>query len=374
MGPHQAFLAHREMNAMAAASDAGRTLTVAVVVDDDDVPALRAAIGQLYFEGDDAQSTAPTTARLAAALKAAPFRLYALAVDRQRLARDAGAARHASVEDFVNSRLYSVLFQDLLDVTVVADVQRDGVFATRFAAYVEQQPLPDLFSQLRINTIDSGSDAIMRLAHYLAAQVAALYDPASSIESRNALLAVLLTRQLRIDEWPPEIESRLPANSDDDVNAEIRAIAMRAATRFLTDFAGVEDADIRKQHALLSYLLFRARFPAGPAGDGFTAAEELVDHLRSLGFDDVNDHHLRSNVVAPLRDRDILIASSARGYKIPTTYADMIGFAERIDGMVGPLLHRLKRANDLLRAESAGAIDFLAHERFGHLRALLALA
>jgi hypothetical protein len=133
----------------------------------------------------------------------------------------------------------------------------------------------------------------------------------------------------------------------------------------------LEDADIRKQHALLSYLLFRARFPTG---DEFMAAEELVDHLRGLGFDDVTDHHLRSNVIAPLRDRDILIASSARGYKIPTTYADLIGFAERVDGMFVPLLHRLKRANDVLHAQSDGAIDFLAHERFRNLRALLAIA
>lgn len=95
---------------------------------------------------------------------------------------------------------------------------------------------------------------------------------------------------------------------------------------------------------------------------------ELIDHLDSLGFADIDKHFLRSNVVSRLRDRGVLIASSARGYKIPTTYSDIIGFAELVDGIVSPLLHRLRRANDLLSLGSGGTIDFLGDERFRKLR------
>jgi hypothetical protein len=69
----------------------------------------------------------------------------------------------------------------------------------------------------------------------------------------------------------------------------------------------------------------------------------------------------------------VLIASSPRGYKIPTSYADVINFAELVDGIVCPLLDRLKRANEIFGLGSAGQINFLAEERFKKLRLMLDL-
>jgi hypothetical protein len=64
--------------------------------------------------------------------------------------------------------------------------------------------------------------------------------------------------------------------------------------------------------------------------------------------------------------------AKARGYKIPTTYADMVGFADLVDGIVWPLLQRLKRANDIIALASAGKAGVLGEERFARLRRLLA--
>lgn len=150
----------------------------------------------------------------------------------------------------------------------------------------------------------------------------------------------------------------------------MRSISLRAAAQFLSDFSDVEDLETRIQHAFLSYLLFRAQFPLA---EEFMSTPELIDHLDSLGFEDIDKHFLRSNVVSRLRDRGVLIASSARGYKVPTTYSDVIGFAELVDGIVSPLLHRLRRANDLLSLGSGRAIDFLGDERFRKLRQILEL-
>ena len=150
----------------------------------------------------------------------------------------------------------------------------------------------------------------------------------------------------------------------------MRAISLRAAAQFLSDFSEAEDLETRMQHAFLSYRLFRAQFPGE---EEFMSTQELIDHLISLGFEDIDKHYLRSNVVSRLRDRGVLIASSARGYKIPTSYSDVIGFAELVDGIVSPLLHRLRRANDMLSLGSAGAINFLGDERFRKLRQIIEL-
>lgn len=63
----------------------------------------------------------------------------------------------------------------------------------------------------------------------------------------------------------------------------------------------------------------------------------------------------------------------ARGYQIPTSDADIIGFAELVDRILSPLPHRLKRANDVLARGRAGAVDFLDEARFRTLRELIEL-
>jgi hypothetical protein len=87
----------------------------------------------------------------------------------------------------------------------------------------------------------------------------------------------------------------------------------------------------------------------------------------------VTRQFVRSNIVSKLRDRGVVIASSSRGYKIPTCYVDVVGFAELVDGIVCPLLQRLKRANDIFELGTAGEINVLAEKRFKKLRSMLDL-
>lgn len=152
------------------------------------------------------------------------------------------------------------------------------------------------------------------------------------------------------------------------MDAQVAATSLSAAARFLSSYQDSGDVELQAQYALLSYLLFRARFPGE---EKFVSTQELMGHLHAQGFPEIGEHYVRSNLVSRLRDRDVVIASSPRGYKIPTTYADMVGFADLVDGIVWPLLQRLKRANDVIALASAGRANVLGEERFARLRMLL---
>ncbi|MDB5960815.1 MAG: hypothetical protein JWP59_2109 [Massilia sp.] len=388
MSTYSAYIGEAGDHALTPASAAPSRyfLVLALVVDAEDAPALRSAVAAIasgHFKGarmdshgiDDDGRLAVLTAL---ARLAQPFRFYAVAVDKARVERDSGLQYESSFIKFVNGRLYKALFQNLGDVTVVADGAGSAALAAGFTQYLETHHMPDLFSRPRVETADRAGEVLLQLAGFLAGTAAQLYEGQLRSATRQQLIKVfgevLGARRIRIDEWPPRFESEMAAmapsadDSNSDLNAQVRRISLRAAARFLTDFADFEDVELRTQHALLSYLLFRARFPLE---EDFISTQELVEHLASIGFDDINAHYLRSNVISRLRDRDVLIASSARGYKIPTTYADIVGFAELVDGIVSPLLHRLQRANEVLSMGSAGAIDFLGEERFKKLRDLL---
>ncbi len=382
MGPYAAYIGEAG-NHRPVAEESGAPpyfVLLAVIADAADLALLHGALAPLrqrlaaaaaaprHDAGDDERLA------LLRVLAPLPFRFYAMAVDKRRVDIDAGLAGSDAFIGFVNGRVYRALFQSLADVAVYAD---SVAFIDSFTSYIERHHMPDLFSRPRVEAAAGEHAPAVLLAGFLADCTAALYDGSASPALRQQLLDMMGARRIRVDEWPPRFESQLaPAAAPGDLDAHVRRIALRAAGDFLTavaavaDAADAEDGEIRAQHALLSYLLFRARFPTE---EDFISTAELVDHLRSLGFSDVSDHYLRSNLISRLRDRDILIASSARGYKIPTSYADIIGFAELVDGIVSPLLHRLRRANDVLSKGSAGAVDFLDEARFRTLRELLKL-
>jgi hypothetical protein len=350
---------------------------LAVIVDQDVVPELTVGlerVRQKHFGTGEIKSSRVKDDRrvtILQALQALPFKFYAVAIDKSRLRRDSGLAYKSSFIKFTNGRLYQALFQNLMDLTIYADGHGSTAFIESFKAYLETTHVPDLFSRPRIEIVDSKSQVLVQLADFLVGTVAKLYEEKSSAHFRTIFLDFLRTKRIRIDEWPPRFEvNHSETGTSTDMNEQVRSISLRSAAQFLSDHADDLDSETQIQHALLSYLLFSAQFHAD---DDFTPTQELVDHLHNQGFIEVEKHYVRSNVISKLRDRGVLIASSPRGYKIPTSYADVINFAELVDGIVCPLLDRLKRANEIFGLGSAGQINFLAEERFKKLRLMLDL-
>lgn len=309
--------------------------------------------------------------RILKALDPLDFRFYAVAVDKSRLHRDSGLAYKKSFIKFTNGRLYNALFQHLPELTVYADGHGGNEFIQSFKRYIETNHAPDLFSRPQLEIVDSKSQILVQLADFLVGTAAKVYEEKITVESRKIFLEFLSRKRTRIDEWPPKFEApQSAATGASELDRRVSEISSRTAAAFLTKYADTADPELQVQHTVLSYLLFRAQLPAE---EDFVATQELVDHLHIHGFLEVNKHYLRSNVISKLRDRDVIIASSPKGYKIPSSYADIVGFAELVDGIVLPLLQRLKRANQIFDLGSAGQINFLEEQRFRKLRQMLDL-
>lgn len=350
-------------------------LVLAVLVDQDKVPELEGhidAVRARFFGSGEMKSSRLKEERriqIIGALRELPFRFYAVAVDKARLNKDRGLAYKQSFIKFANGRLYNALFHYLHELRVFADGHGGNAFIESFRKYLLEHHAPDLFSQPRVEIVDSKAHVLVQLADFLVGTAAKLYEGKVNGTSRRIFLDFLHEKRIRIDEWPPRFESAGPVvTGSHAMDSNVAATSINAAAHFLSTYEDSGDAEIQAQHTLLSYLLFRARFPTG---EEFVSTQELVEHLHAQGFPEIEKHYVRSNLVSRLRDRDVVIASSPRGYKIPTTYADMVGFADLVDGIVWPLLQRLKRANDVIALGSAGQADVLGEERFSRLRRLL---
>lgn len=297
------------------------------------------------------------------------FKFYAVAVDKERIDKDSGLGYKRSFIKFANGKLYSALFQNLMDVAVFADAHGSPDFAKSFIDYMEENHKQDLFSNGKVQMVDSQMHVLVQLADFLVGTVAKLYEKKSTPLLRKDFLSFLGAKRIRIDEWPPQYELRGALNnSTSEMDEKVRFISLNAAGRFLQDHAEQIDTENRIQQAALGFMLFRATFASDT---DYIPTDEIVEHLNTQGFQEVNKHYLRSNVIAKLRDKDVIIASSSRGYKIPTSYSDLCGFAELVDGIASPLLARLKRAHGIFELGSVGKIKILDEPRFKRLRLML---
>jgi hypothetical protein len=352
-------------------------LVLAVIVDQNDVPSLSTAVEEIrqqFFGPGEVKSSRVSDDRRVKILKALEplaFRFYAVAVDKSRVDKDSGLAYKASFMKFANGRLYQALFQNLCDVAVYADGHGSSEFIESFRRYIETTHKRDLFSESEISIVDSKAHILVQLADFLVGTAAKIYEEKSNVAFRTIFLEFLRAKRIRIDEWPPRFETQFPVSpSSSELDGKVRSISLRVAARFLTEHSEDPDVEAQIQHAFLSYLLFNAQFHAD--GD-YVPTQEILSHLHVHGFPEVTRQYVRSHIVSKLRDRGVIIVSSPRGYKIPTSYVDVVGFAELVDGLVCPLLQRLKRANDTFDLGTAGEINVLAERRFKKLRSMLNL-
>jgi hypothetical protein len=142
---------------------------------------------------------------------------------------------------------------------------------------------------------------------------------------------------------------------------------MHGASQFIIDNSESTDLDFIPQLLTVKYLLFIAKF----RHDGYVSTAELLSQLASQGYTEMNEHQLKSTVISRLRDKNVLISSSNRGYKIPQNYQAILDFVELVNGQTIPLLERLNRVQRLLHKASLGDISVFEQPHLGKLKQIM---
>ena len=91
----------------------------------------------------------------------------------------------------------------------------------------------------------------------------------------------------------------------------------------------------------------------------YVSSGKIRNFLDESGFGTVSQHTVRSKIVGPLRDSNIIITSSNKGYKLPCNFSDMQEFVDRVQSIVVPLLSRLSKSRNSLKIASSNEIDIL---------------
>ena len=293
------------------------------------------------------------------------FKLWAIAIDKREVYRDGGLVHKKSFIKFTNSILYGALVRSYQDIEIRADQHGREEFMASFRSYIRENHIPDLFQSSTVAHVRSHDAVLVQLADFLAGTIRKIYEGTTSREVRDAFLHLIKERKLAIDEWPPvyarQTDARVETSEFDGI---VYKVSMNAASAFVTENQHHANDEGRIQLIVLKYLLFNAKYGEGE----YISTGEILDHLSSNGYAGISDHQLKSTVISRLRDNDVLISSSNRGYKIPQTYRDFMDFVELVNGQSIPLLDRLNRAKRALNIASLGTINPLGDTRYNKLR------
>jgi Protein of unknown function (DUF3800) len=296
------------------------------------------------------------------------FKFYAVAVNKQAIKKDSGLRYHKSFIKYANNRLYESLLSNFSDITIRADGHGNAEFIESFKKYIENKNYPDLFSESNLEIVNSEDEILVQLADLIVGTLAKLYEDRLSNEYRIKFIKFLKDKRIRVDEWPPKFEYFAKEHTEGSkFDNIIYETSVKAAQDFLEKNSDTLDEEVRIQHATISYLLFKQRF----CNDDFSTAAEIITHLKGQGFFEMNKQAFRSKIISKLRDKNVIIAATGKGLKIPTCYTDIVDFANLVDGIVFPLLNRLHIANDILKLASLGKLNFLDEPRFVKLQRII---
>ena len=298
-----------------------------------------------------------------------PLKLFFTVVDKRRVYQDGGLQFKQSFIKHVNNLLYSRLFDHCPDLHMTVDEHGGPEFQASLRDYVSERYSGDLFRDTAFQTKSSKDDVLIQVADFFAGSVAHIYEGKASGEVVEAYRNILRSRTLGILEWPPRCQSLIPPPMDESALADHRVHqqALKQADKFLSKVGQHLDEDERLQVCILDYLRFRSDFVA----DEYVSTGDIAKHLADRGFHGLSDQKIRSSGIAKLRDAEVIIASAAKGYKIPHTRADINDFLELASSQILPLLDRIKKARDVYRLSSIGDYDILGADQYSEIRKLL---
>ncbi|MDU9389293.1 DUF3800 domain-containing protein [Pseudomonas sp. zfem002] len=309
-------------------------------------------------------------ARILKDLAELPIKLYFVVVDKERIYKDGGLQFKTSFVKHINGILYSRLFRNCRDLQMTVDEHGGIDFQESLKAYAQDRYVDDLFGdEHAFQTKSSKEDVLIQVADFFAGSVAQIYENKVAEDVSEVYKSILSEQTLGLLEWPPKFKLLIPPPMDEPNYADyqVHQEALRQADRFIDQVGQHPDEDEWLQISILDYLRFQSEFVTKdyiPTGD-------ILTHLGNRGFGDLSEQRVRSSGIAKLRDADVIITSTSKGYKIPHTRADINDFLEMASGVIVPLLERVKKAREVYRLSSRGEYDIIKTARLTDLEKLL---
>lgn len=301
-----------------------------------------------------------------------PFSVFSVCIDKQKCLDNMsmkGLQYKKTFYKFMNNIVHRELRRAFEKIVVVADEIGTNEYMQSFCQYVRNhQDLPNLFGDAQFGFESSKSDVRIQIADLVSGTLAYAYDTHKRSDDAPNYVQVLKNKIIRIELYPKTYENYVLENSAiaEDYDEDIAKLCFAQAVKFVEHNANDADPEIKAQVIVLQYLLFRFM---NNDTRGYIYTQELKGQLANTELRGISDSAFRMRVIGKLRDKGVILASSQKGYKIPSKQAELYDFINHDAKIVIPMLARLKKCRDLVKLGTVNELDLLDHPEYEQLRA-----
>ena len=96
-----------------------------------------------------------------------------------------------------------------------------------------------------------------------------------------------------------------------------------------------------------------------------------MNALQRANFGQISEQAFQSKVIGSLRDKGVIISSSPKGYKLPSSEKEINDYYQHVGTVVLPMIHRLSLCNEYLRLGSIDNLDYLQKNEFKGLQIIV---
>jgi hypothetical protein len=285
----------------------------------------------------------------------------ALIVDKDLIREDGPLRFQRSFRSFLNRKLYDELFGTFPTLELVADRVGKSDFMRNFKKYLDKRHFLDtLFNSSAMHWGAAKDDVLLQVADFVSGSFGRCFDRKKGSPMAQQILQ-LLVPWVQLREWPWQKPLQTAGVSDSD--HVVRRVAHQRAQEFVGSHQKTRDEDRRNQVQCLKYLLFHSRHVDA---DSYVHAPEIISSIQIPRM--MNVRQFQTRVIAKLRDAGVLIASNAKGYKLPSRLDDVREYLRWTNMQVEPMIRRARRMDEAIRLGSNNKLALLDEDEFKYLR------
>ena len=300
-----------------------------------------------------------------------PFNFFAVCVDKKKCLENMslkGLQYKASFYKFMNNIVHKELRKAFRKITIVSDEIGRNEYMESFCRYVEKhQDIPNLWGDADLTFQNSRQDVRVQVADFISGTLAYVYDTHKASTNHPDYLKILAHQMIRIQLYPVSFENYILDSSAiaEDYDRDIANVCFAQAVSFIKNHDNDEDTDVQAQIIVLKYMLFRFM---NNSTRTYIYTSELKGQLAHTELNGISTAAFRMRIIGKLRDSGVIIASSQRGYKIPSKVSELYDFINHDASVVIPMLARLKKCRDLIKMSTTNKLDLLDHMEYQALK------
>ncbi len=245
----------------------------------------------------------------------------------------------------MGQHLYNLLYKAYPKCSILQDEKGYPEFQESFRNYVEKnRPRPNLFEIYDFNFVNSKDEILVQLADFIGGSITKSLEDSDCTNYRQILRTKIAAHEIFPNKYEPYWGKLKP--EENKYNNAVYGLAMKSVNEFISKYNNDKSDERRMQIAVLEYLLY---YVLQIDATKFVYSDELIEHLReNFGFR-ISKNVLFRRVIARIRDEDVILASSGKGYKIPISVEDLMAYLNQTTSTTGPMMERMGKCRNLIR-------------------------